>query len=154
MRRLDTIRKFLEQRRHDIPVLFDSYPLEKVCLIAQKLLIDGIFASETLAQQRFPLLFDTARLMLSDRASSDNSSSNNASSERPLSEKGASEEESSKKTLSVTKGSQITMGSNWPVVVGVQDGLKSLGSDARTASEAVTLDPARQHTGEPYINEQ
>ena len=148
MRSLSSIQKFLEKRRHAIPVLFDGYPSEKVCSIAQKLLIDGIFTSETLARQRFPLLFDPARLMRSDKASS-----NEAPSERALSEKGSSEERSSKKALSVTKGVQINTGSYWPVVAGAQNRLESLGSDAKSAREAVTLDPVSQHIGESNIAE-
>lgn len=70
LRSLKSIKEFLVQRKHAIPVLFDDYPLDKVCSIAQKLLIDGIFESETRAQGRFPLLLDPSRLKPSQEASS------------------------------------------------------------------------------------
>lgn len=144
MRRLDSIKNFLMHRRDAIPLLFDGYPLEKVCLIARKLLIDGIFISEVLARQRFPLLFDPARLIPSDNTSSDKVPSEKALSEKGLSEKEASEEGPSEKASSGAERSQINTRSCWPVVVG---------SETKSAREAVTSDPARQHTGESSITE-
>ena len=128
IRRLDAIQKFLEQRRNAIPVLFDGYALEKVCLIAQKLLIDGIFASEALARQRFPLLFDPARLMLSEKASSE-------------------------KVSSETKGSRISTGTSWSVVAGAQKRLESPGSGVQSAGGDVSLFATGQHIGESNIAE-
>lgn len=148
MRRVEAIQKFLEQRRNAIPLLFEDYPLEKVCLVAQKLLIDGIFASEALARQRFPLLFDPARLMLSDKASSEKASCEKAPSEKAPSEKAPSGQASSE-----TKGSQIGTASSWPVAAGAQNGLETPESGAKSAGEAVTSDPAWQHTGNSNITE-
>lgn len=148
MRRLESIQNFLEHRRNAIPFLFDGYPLQQVCLIAQRLLIDGIFISETLAKQRFPLLFDPARHLYYSKASSDKTPS-----ETMFSEKGSSEKDLSEKASSVTNMPEIKTGSYQPEVTGADEKLASPESEAKSVGEAVTLDLATQHTGESSIAE-
>ncbi len=117
MRRLEAIQHFLEQRRGAIPVLFD-YPLEKVCVLAQKLLIDGIFASEALARQRFPWLFDPARLKPSEKAPSE------------------------------AKASQAESSASWSMAATSQAAIEQAESGDESTGEPVTSDPPGQRTGE------
>ena len=149
MRRLESIQKFLEHRRDAIPLLFDGYPLEQVCTIAQKLLIDGVFISETLAEQRFPLLFDRAPYMSYGKASSNKTPSQTTCSEEGSSQNCLFERASS----SLTNLPKIKTEIYRSEVTGAEKKLPSSGTEARSAREAVTLDLAMQHTGEFSMTE-
>lgn len=138
IRDLDAIKKILQEHRKAIPVLFNGYPFEKVCLIAQTLLFDGVFTSEARARKKFSLLFKSAQHVPSEKAMPEKDTSKEALSKEVL----------SKQASSVIERSQINTGRYLPMVAGAQNKLESPGSEAKSSEEAMTSGSGRQHTGE------
>jgi hypothetical protein len=122
MRRLEAIQNFIQHRKGAIPFLIEGYSFEKMCLIVQKLLIDGVFASEALARQKFPSLFDPTRLTRSEKA------------------------------LPGTQGAQLEARGSWAMIARAEERAEPTESRATLNEETIPSDPSAEYSCESKGN--
>lgn len=115
MRRLEAIQNFIGQRKGAIPFLIEGYPFEKVCSLAQKLLIDGAFASEAIARHKFPTLFDPTQLTESVKA------------------------------LPSMQGAQLEARGSWAMVARAEKRVEPMESRDTLTEDTITSDPPAEH---------